>query len=187
MNLINTCSILMNKFLVGTAIPKANSIVISQQPITNEVTSSNTSIGIKRHKTSSVSAASTSSTSPATSDHNFGGDDQRKQQIRDSNREAARRCRERRRQYIEQLEGNLEQCKLEIKDLKDKISSAERENTQLRAILTETKLFHPLTCLSSAEPIVDFVNVITTNGNDLNTESTDGTIIQRTYYTRNTH
>ena len=68
-------------------------------------------------------------------------DDQRKQQIRDSNREAARRCRERRRNYIEQLEHNLEQYKAQIKQLNEKVVRAERENTQLRAIITETKLF----------------------------------------------
>lgn len=85
-------------------------------------------------------------------------DDQRKKQIRDSNREAARRCRERRRNYIEQLEGNLEQFKAQIKQLQDKLGRAERENTQLRTILTETKILH-----LSRESTNDFSHIITTN------------------------
>ena len=120
--------------------------------------------------------------------NNGGSDVQRKQQIRDSNREAARRCRERRRNYIEQLEGNLEQCKLQIKQLNENLSRAERENTQLRAILTETKLFHPNSRLSSNDSHIDFSTIITTtNGIDINSESTDGNTIQRSYITRNTH
>jgi hypothetical protein len=123
----------------------------------------------------------------STNDDHIGGDDQRKKQIRDSNREAARRCRERRRQYIEQLEGNLEQCKLQIKQLNEKLSRAERENTQLRTIINETKIFHPSSRLSSNESIVDFANVIgTTNGMDLNSETTDGNTLQRNYINRNT-
>ena len=97
----------------------------------NEVTSSDPLIGLKRVKTEEPYVQ-----------HLVGGsEDQRKKQVRDSNREAARRCRERRRTYIEQLEGNLEQHKQQIKQLNEKILRAERENTQLRAVLTEANIF----------------------------------------------
>lgn len=109
-------------------------------------------------------------------------DDQRKQQIRDSNREAARRCRERRRQYIEQLEGNLEHHKIQIKQLQDKLGRLERENTQLRAILSESKILHT-TRLSINDSQFDYGNASTI---DMNSDSTDGPAIQRNYLTRNT-
>ncbi|CAF0976900.1 unnamed protein product [Rotaria sordida] len=188
--------------IVGGSISKANSILISQQPIINEATSSNQLLNIKRQKTipiqtntlninssfpSSSSTTTTPTTPPYDNNNNVGSDDQRKKQIRDSNREAARRCRERRRHYIEQLEGNLEQCKQQIKQLNEKLSHAERENTQLRAILTETKRFHSTSCLPSNESMLDFVNVITTNGIEINSDSTDGNIIPRNYFPRNTH
>jgi TolA-binding protein len=149
----------------------------------HEVTSTGQSLGVKRPKTTPMPINLRSSTND---DHNE-GDDQRKKQIRDSNREAARRCRERRRQYIEQLEGNLEQCKSQIKSLSEKLSRAERENNQLHTIITETKMFHPSSRLSSNEAIVDFANVIsTTNGMDLHSETTDGNTIQRNFINRNT-
>ncbi|CAF2534749.1 unnamed protein product [Rotaria sp. Silwood2] len=176
--------------IAGGTIPKANSILISQQPVINEVTSSNQLLCIKRQKTIPIQSNtlnSGSSLSTANDNNNTGSDDQRKKQIRDSNREAARRCRERRRQYIEQLEGNLDQCKQQIKQLNEKLAHAERENTQLRTIIAETKRFHSTSCLSSNESMLDFANVMTTNGIDLNSDSTDGNIIQRNYFPRNTH
>jgi septal ring factor EnvC (AmiA/AmiB activator) len=133
------------------------------------------------------SFSSASAAAPATAT-NGSPDDQRKKQIRDSNREAARRCRERRRQYIEQLEGNLEHHKVQIKQLTDKLARIERENTQLRAILTETKVLHPSSRLSVNESHVDYANIVAATGMDLNSESnhqTDGGIIQRNYLNRN--
>jgi uncharacterized membrane protein len=150
------------------------------------VTSSGQLLNIKRQKTAPM-PVNTINVRSSTNDNHIGNEDQRKKQIRDSNREAARRCRERRRQYIEQLEGNLEQCKLQIKQLNDKLSRAERENTQLRAVLTETKIFHASSRLSSNESIIDFANVIaTTNGIELNSETIDGNTLQRNYINRNT-
>ncbi|CAF3311005.1 unnamed protein product [Rotaria socialis] len=162
--------------IIGGPTPKATSIVISQQPVVNEVSSSNQLVSGKRQKTISTNnkSSSPSFSPPINDNNNIGSDDDRRKHIRDSNREAARRCRERRRNYIEQLEGNLEQCKSEIKQLNEKLSLAERENTQLRAILTETKRFHTVSDLSSNDSMVNFVNVISTNGVDLNVESTDG-------------
>ena len=121
---------------------------------------------------------------------NAGGasDDQRKKQIRDSNREAARRCRERRRQYIEQLEGNLEQSKSQIKQLNEKLTRVERENLQLRALLSETKLLHSGSRLSSNDNIGEYVNIVSSNEIELNAESNhqmDGGTIQRNYLNRN--
>ncbi|CAF3555537.1 unnamed protein product [Rotaria sp. Silwood1] len=187
--------------IIGGSMAKTNSVLISQQPAINEVTSSHQLSGIKRQKPTPIQANTLHSNSliPLSStknDNNINNnnnnnsilsDDQRKKQIRDSNREAARRCRERRRQHIEQLEGTLEQCKQQIKQLSEKLSHAERENTQLRAILSETKRFHSTTCLSSNESMIDFSNVIGTNGIDLNSDSTDGNIMPRNYFSRNTH
>ena len=126
----------------------------------------------------------TTTTMPAFSPNgsNAASDDQRKKQIRDSNREAARRCRERRRQYIEQLEGNLEHHKIQIKQLQDKLGRLERENTQLRAILSESKILHT-TRLSINDSQFDYGNASTI---DMNSDSTDGPAIQRNYLTRNT-
>ena len=114
-------------------------------------------------------------------------DDPRKKQIRDSNREAARRCRERRRQYIEQLEGNLEESKAEIKRLSNELAAIERENTQLRTKLTDSKTFPPSSRLSSNESMVDFIHTVMPNGTDMDTESdhpSDTGTIQRTYINR---
>jgi septal ring factor EnvC (AmiA/AmiB activator) len=133
------------------------------------------------------SSGSVATNTLSTNNSNIGSEDQRKKQIRDSNREAARRCRERRRQYIEQLEGNLEQYKLQIKQLNDKLSRVERENTQLRAILSETKILHT-SRLSVNESHVDYANIIASAGIDLNSDSNhqiDGGIIQRNYINRN--
>ena len=138
--------------------------------------------------TNTITLRPTSSSSSTTNNNNMnngGSDDQRKKQIRDSNREAARRCRERRRNYIEQLEGNLEQYKTQLNKLSEKVSRAERENTQLRAIITEAKIFPSSSRLSLSS---DFANtIITSNGIDLNSESTDGNIIPRLYTNRNTN
>jgi len=137
---------------------------------------------------SAAAATLTNTLTTNGSNANSGSDDQRKQQIRDSNREAARRCRERRRQYIEQLEGNLEHHKAQIKQLTEKLARIERENTQLRAILTETKILHSSSRLSVNESHGDYANVITTSGMDLNSESnhqTDGGTISRNYLNRN--
>jgi len=195
---------------LGNTIPslaKANTIIIPQSSL-NEVTSTDQLINIKRQRTTPIpsnppvtnfrSSFPSTSSSVATvtnslpingSNPNVGSDDQRKKQIRDSNREAARRCRERRRQYIEQLEGNLEHHKAQIKQLTDKLSRVERENTQLRAILSETKILHSSSRLSINESHVDYGNVITATGMDLNSESnhqTDGGgTIQRNYLNRN--
>jgi len=176
---------------LAASIPKTNSILISQQPVINEVTSSDQLLGIKRQKmtpipTNNLTLRSSyaSPTNDNNNDNNVGSDDHRKKQIRDSNREAARRCRERRRNYIEQLEGNLEQCKLQIKQFSENLARAERENTQLRAIITETKRFHQTSRILTNDSMMDFS---TTNGIDLNSESTDGNTIQRNYITRNTH
>jgi septal ring factor EnvC (AmiA/AmiB activator) len=106
-------------------------------------------------------------------------DDQRKQQIRDSNREAARRCRERRRQYIEQLEGNLEQHKIQIKQLNEKLTRTERENTQLRTLLTEADMFQLRH--SSNDTMLDFPHIINSNNNF------DANQVQRNFVTRSTH
>jgi hypothetical protein len=170
------------------------------------VTSTDQLLTIKRQKTTpmpinttavsfrpslqSAATVPTANTLITTNGLNTGGgsDDQRKKQIRDSNREAARRCRERRRQYIEQLEGNLEQYKLQLKQITEKLTRVERENTQLRTILSETKILNPSSRLSSNDLVVDYANVVTATGMDLNSESnhqTDGGIIQRTYINRN--
>ncbi len=189
------------------SLPKAHTINIPQSSL-NEVTSTDQLTNIKRQRTTPIpsnptvinfrsSFPPTSSSSVASginslptngSNINVGSDDSRKKQIRDSNREAARRCRERRRQYIEQLEGNLEHHKAQIKQLTDKLSRVERENTQLRAILSETKILHSSSRLSINESHVDYGNVITATGMDLNSESnhqTDGGTIQRNYLNRN--
>lgn len=108
--------------------------------------------------TSTSKRSKLSSSTPQRSSTMESPDDHRKQQIRDSNREAARRCRERRRQYIDQLEGNLEQYKAQIKQLNDKIVRAERENTQLRAIISETKLFQ-----ITRENNVEFPTILSTD------------------------
>lgn len=128
--------------------------------VVNEVTSSDPMLGLKRAKL--VIAQ------PVVEEANLqfvGTDDQRKKQIRDSNREAARRCRERRRNYIEQLEGNLEQHKQQIKQLAEKLSQAERANTQLRAVLTEANIFQARRVSNDGIPME----------------------FQRTYLTRPTH
>jgi hypothetical protein len=147
----------------------------------HEVTSSNQLIGMKRARTIPMPTNTVNVRSSTTNDY-AGSDDHRKKQIRDSNREAARRCRERRRHYIEQLEGNLEQCKIQMKQLNEKLSRAERENTQLRTILTEAKMYHSSSRLSSTsnESLIDFANVIsTTNGIELNSETNERNFINR--------
>ena len=179
-------------------------MIIPQQAMGSEVSSTDQSSGSKRQKIVSMpastsvvnfrsAATASSSTVPpvitaALSPNESGGsDDQRKKQIRDSNREAARRCRERRRQYIEQLEGNLEQSKAQIKQLTDKLARVERENIQLRALISETKLGHS-SRLSSNESIVEYVNVVNATGIELPSDSnhqTDGGMVQRNYISRN--
>ncbi len=175
---------------------KTNTIIIPPSAL-NEVTSTDQSASIKRQRTGPIPTTSTvmsfrPSTGVATltntlssNSSNGGSDDQRKKQIRDSNREAARRCRERRRQYIEQLEGNLEHHKGQIKQLTEKLARIERENTQLRAILTETKILHSSSRISLNESHADYANVITATGMDLHSESTDGGSITRNYINRN--
>jgi septal ring factor EnvC (AmiA/AmiB activator) len=197
-------------FILGnnsSPVTRASTIIIPPSSL-NEVTSSEQSSNVKRQRTAPIStnptvvnfrtnfpsSSSALALSPINtlttngSNQNPGSDDQRKRQIRDSNREAARRCRERRRQYIEQLEGNLEQHKAQIKQLTEKLSRIERENTQLRAILSETKILHPGSRLSINESHVDYANVIAATGLDFNSESnhqTDGGTIQRNYINRN--
>ncbi|CAF1271740.1 unnamed protein product [Rotaria sp. Silwood1] len=196
---------------IGNNIPsltKSNTTIISQ-PTLNEVTSTDQSSTAKRQRTvpipiptsvmnfrSSFPSSSTTTTtattntltSTTTTNGNSGSDDQRKKQIRDSNREAARRCRERRRQYIETLEGNLEQHKAQIKQLSDKLARVERENTQLRAILSETKILHQAQRISANDSHVEYANVVAATGMNMNSESNhqiDGRTIQRSYIDRN--
>ncbi|CAF1152442.1 unnamed protein product [Adineta ricciae] len=189
------------------AMTKTGTLIIPQ-PSLNEVSSSDLSTNVKRQRTvpipmnttsmsfrppfpSSSTSGNASHAIPSTtnnSNSNVGTEDQRKKQIRDSNREAARRCRERRRQYIEQLEGNLEQYKLQIKQVSDKLARVERENTQLRAILSETKILHPSTHLAINDSHIEYTNVIAANSidhmSDSNHHAESGTI-QRNYINRN--
>ncbi|CAF1178968.1 unnamed protein product [Rotaria sordida] len=198
---------------IGNNIPpltKTNTVIMPQ-PSLNEVTSTDQLSTAKRQRTtpipinttvmnfrssfpSSAAVAApgtntlTTTTTTNGSNANGGSEDQRKKQIRDSNREAARRCRERRRQYIEQLEGTLEQHKTQIKQLSEKLARVERENTQLRAILSETKLLHQAPRMSANEGHVDYTNVVTATGMNINSESNhqiDGRTIQRSYIDRN--
>ena len=192
--------------LSGVSVSKANMIAFSQQPIIDEVTSTDQLPGSKRARLNAIptsthqfrsslpSSSSSSSSNDKTNNNNNSNnnnlsDDQRKKQIRDSNREAARRCRERRRNYIEQLEGNLEQHKLQIKQLSEKVSRAERDNTQLRAMLGESKLFQPR--LPSNDSSLEFSTLlIPSNGMELKLEGAhriDGNLMQRSYVARNTH
>ena len=153
----------------------------------HEVTSSNPLVGVKRARTMPMPTNPVNVRPPIANDYAV-GDDHRKKQIRDSNREAARRCRERRRNYIEQLEGNLEQYKLQMKQLNEKLSRAERENTQLRTILAEAKMYHSSSTSSSRlssssnESLIDFANVISANGIELSSET-----MERNFINRNTH
>lgn len=146
-------------------------------PVHHEVSSSGQLLTVKRQKTTSLPSMPNVHVRSSTHDDSSHTDDHRKKQIRESNREAARRCRERRRNYIEQLEGNLEQCKVQIKQLNEKISRSERENTQLRAIIAEAKIFHTSTRDSS---MMDFVN-----GMDVSNETTDGNALPRNFIQRN--
>jgi hypothetical protein len=188
-------------FFPGVSVTKANLIAFPQQPIVDEVTSTDQLPGSKRARLnliptstnqfrSALPSSSSSSSSSLSNDktNNNLSDDQRKKQIRDSNREAARRCRERRRNYIEQLEGNLEQHKLQIKQLSEKVSRAELDNTQLRAMLGESKLFQPR--LPSNDSSLEFSTLlIPNNGMELKLEGAhriDGNLLQRSYVARNT-
>lgn len=161
-------------------LPAGISIPKPLIPAHHEVSSSGQLTSIKRQKTASMMNPTARS---STHDDSPNNDDHRKKQIRESNREAARRCRERRRNYIEQLEGNLEQCKVQIKQLNEKISRSERENTQLRAIIAEAKIFHSSTRHPSSNDssMIDFVN-----GMDISNETTDGNALPRNFIQRNT-
>ena len=172
-------------------VTKSSTIIIPTSSASlNEVSSTDQLSNIKRQRTAGSIPTNSNvmnfhSTYPSpnqtTTVINGGGtEEQRKKQIRDSNREAARRCRERRRQYIEQLEGNLEHHKLQIKQLTEKLSRTERENTQLRAILSETKILHT-SRLSVNESNLDYSNVLNSDSN----HQTDGGTIQRNYNNRN--
>ena len=164
-------------------IPAGISIPKPLIPAHHEVSSSGQLSSIKRQKTASSTSMMNPTVRSSTHDDSpNNNDDQRKKQIRESNREAARRCRERRRNYIEQLEGNLEQCKVQIKQLNEKISRSERENTQLRAIISEAKIFHSSTRhpSSNESSMMDFVN-----GMDISNETTDGNALPRNFIQRN--
>lgn len=195
-----------------STLSKTNTVIIPQ-PSLNEVTSTDQLSGVKRQRTvsmpingavmnfrssfpssSSSAAAAGVATGANTSitangaNLNGGSEEQRKKQIRDSNREAARRCRERRRQYIEQLEGNLEQYKTQIKQMTEKLGRVERENTQLRAILSETKILHQASRIPINDSHVDYGNVVSATGMDLNSDPNhqiDGRTMQRSYIDRN--
>ena len=65
--------------------------------------------------------------------------DQRKQQIRNSNREAARRCRERRRNYIETLESNIRNLENRQKVLINENTSLQKENLELKNMMADRK------------------------------------------------
>ena len=170
---------------------KSSAITIPQISF-NEVTSTDHLSTTKRQRTvplsmnttlmtfrspfpSSATASSTLTTTTAvtTSSNttNAGSEEQRKKQIRDSNREAARRCRERRRQYIEQLEEDLEQQKTQIKALGEKVARIERENTQLRAILSEAKVLRHPRDVSADEAHIDYSSAVLLPDLGLNSES----------------
>jgi septal ring factor EnvC (AmiA/AmiB activator) len=134
---------------------------------------------LSTHSTATTSAISTTHSPPMPA----GSEDQRKKQIRDSNREAARRCRERRRQYIEQLEGKLEQSKSEVKQLNEKLARTERENLRLRTMLAEANHVQTTGRLSAADIHSDYI--INGVNLELTNETTDGTSIKRTYINRN--
>ncbi|CAF0789461.1 unnamed protein product [Didymodactylos carnosus] len=105
------------------------------QNMSNEVTSSNRIPRVKRPR---LNQSLVSTNLPSVSNNNGTGDVGRRKHIRDSNREAARRCRERRRQYIETLENNLEREKEKTQKLEVDLQNLKRENTQLKTILSET-------------------------------------------------
>jgi hypothetical protein len=63
--------------------------------------------------------------------------DMRKQQIRNSNREAARRCRERRRTYIETLEANIRNLELGHKTLISENINLQKEVLSLKKIISD--------------------------------------------------
>lgn len=65
--------------------------------------------------------------------------DVRKQQIRNSNREAARRCRERRRNYIETLEANIRNLESKQKTLTNENNSLHKEVATLKKTISEYK------------------------------------------------
>lgn len=65
--------------------------------------------------------------------------DVRKQQIRNSNREAARRCRERRRNYIETLEANIRNIESKQLALMNENNQLHKEIKNLKSILGEHK------------------------------------------------
>lgn len=65
--------------------------------------------------------------------------DVRKQQIRNSNREAARRCRERRRNYIETLEANIRNLESKQKVLVNENSSLKTEVISLKKTIADQK------------------------------------------------
>lgn len=163
------------------AHPMANktSIVVfnDKRSIPNEVTSSDSTIGMKRQKINSNHSMNFRTSIPI-DPMPIVNDDQRRKQIRDSNREAARRCRERRRNYIEQLEGTLEQHKTQIKQLTDKLIIADRENTQLKAILNEMKMFQTRR-VQPNETIVEYSPMV---------NATDGNLLhQRNFHSRTAH
>ncbi|CAF0740966.1 unnamed protein product [Didymodactylos carnosus] len=169
-------------------------IVQNQQNMSNEVTSSDQSLHqVKRQKVvSTVPAGSNSSGvnshqphvvppvttniypqhQPPITQQTFtgtteGDPDTRRQQIRESNREAARRCRERRRQYIETLEANLDQQKQQNQKLELEIQHLKRENSQLKTILNETTL-NKLSRSSAQINGQTDKNITVTNDTDIN-------------------
>lgn len=187
-----SCLILVNSTSPSTKIASMNIPTFSSA---NEVSSSDQLQQNKRQKANLIGSSFRSninSTNPTTivvasaQNSNANSDDQRRKQIRDSNREAARRCRERRRQYIEQLEGNLEQAKHQIKQLDDKINRLERENLHLRTLISESKLAHSGARLASNDQRVElFVTSATIDLNSDATHTTDNGNLQRTYINRN--
>lgn len=160
---------------------RSNIVFNEKRSMPNEVTSSDPTIGIKRQKIHSNSPVNFRSTMPSETIPMV-NDDQRKKQIRDSNREAARRCRERRRQYIEQLEATLEQHKNQIKQLSDKLISSERENAQLKTIITEMKILQTRR-MPSNETIVEYSPMVNAAA-----AAADGNLLhQRNFHSRTTH
>ncbi|CAF1522179.1 unnamed protein product, partial [Didymodactylos carnosus] len=105
------------------------------QNMPNEVTSSDQMPPKVKRQRVTTSSSHVIQPAPITGEMN---DIIRRKHIRDSNREAARRCRERRRNYIETLESSLEREREKNKTLDTELEHLKQENAQLKTILSET-------------------------------------------------
>ena len=161
-----------------TVTKSSNVVANGKRSIPNEVTSSNPTVGMKKQKLNTQTPMNFRMSMPVEALPPAANEDERRQQIRDSNREAARRCRERRRKYIEELEGTLDQHKTQIKQLTEKLIISERENSQLKAIIGEMKLFQPRR-IAPSETIGEYASMV---------HATDGNLLhQRNFHSRATH